>query len=423
VSQADQQPLSFYLFQSSQEKGSYTSGLFDLAEDRLHTLLAFQVGLPTRFRLELAEHSVHHGRVLRYTTSWRYWRWVAVLDAIPGNKGFDEIVSQGFHFFFNEIPGISQNSVGNLTQVVFNLIHHGHQLLLVVGLLRDIRRHDHLRFTIHRGLAVVRLHKRLGSSIEHDATLRIGKIPLVLVLRNSDARGGRTRFATRRWIAVTVELPLLYRFLAGLLFKGLFGLSDLCKAGLFEPEFLGKLIAPFAFALLLVFLFVESGCLRKKSVHFGCKLRLPLLHASITHSFVLGGIGLDFSPVQGHVAELHEPRLLANLQHLNKPPGNLEQMTLPEIGNPPVIRMRVAREDPEGHIFIGLLLYAPGTADSHAVSVKEEFDHHEGMIGRVPAFKMKIFSDYFSKIQRIDHIAYEQRKVIVRQPRAYIRRK
>ena len=40
--------------------------------------------------------------------------------------------------------------------------------------------------------------------------------------------------------------------------------------GLFEPKFLGKLIAPFAFAVLLVFLLVEGRCLGKKSVHFGC---------------------------------------------------------------------------------------------------------------------------------------------------------
>jgi hypothetical protein len=33
MGQADQQPLSSYLFQTSQEKGSDTSGLFDLAED------------------------------------------------------------------------------------------------------------------------------------------------------------------------------------------------------------------------------------------------------------------------------------------------------------------------------------------------------------------------------------------------------
>ena len=31
-------------------------------------------------------------------------------------------------------------------------IHHRHQLLLVVALLRDLRRYDHLRFPIHRAM-------------------------------------------------------------------------------------------------------------------------------------------------------------------------------------------------------------------------------------------------------------------------------
>jgi hypothetical protein len=44
------------------------------------------------------------------------------------------------------------------------------------------------------------------------------------------------------------------------------------------------------------------------------------------------------------------------------------------------------------------------------------------MIGRMPAFKVKIFTDYSTKIQGIDQISYEQRKVIVWQPRTHIRR-
>jgi len=327
------------------------------------------------------------------------------------------------HVGFTEIPIVSEHPVRNLPEVLFDLLYHGNDLVLVIGLLGDVRSHNHLRGTVHRSLTVEALDECLGRAVDHDATLRIGEIPLFLVFGNTRRRLGRPCFTARRRIAVFVGLPRINRFLAGLVLKRLFGLSDLCKAGLFEPELFGKLIAPLAFAVLLVLLVVEGLGLGKKAFHFPCKLRLPLLHAIITHGFVLGGIGLDLRPVQGNMPELHQPGLLAHLQHLNKQPGNLFQMTLPEIGNPAVIRMSVAREDSEGHIVIRFLLYAPRTADSHTVSVKEELDHHGGMIGRVPAFKVKILSDYFSKIQRIDQIAYEQRKVIVRQPPAHVRRK
>ncbi len=72
-----------------------------------------------------------------------------------------------------------------------------------------------------------------------------------------------------------------------------------------------------------------------------------------------------------------------------------------------MVRMGVAREDPERHIFIGLLFNMPRTADSDAVPIEEEFEHHEGMVRRVCAFRVKALIHDFGEIQSVHHIADE----------------
>src|SRR5208337_572819 len=63
--------------------------------------------------------------------------------------------------------------------ILLHLLHHRHQLLLVVALLRYLRRYDHLRFPIHRDLRVVALHEAaLVAPIRHDPAFRIGEVAL-----------------------------------------------------------------------------------------------------------------------------------------------------------------------------------------------------------------------------------------------------
>jgi hypothetical protein len=97
-------------------------------------------------------------------------------------------------------------------------------------------------------------------------------------------------------------------------------------------------------------------------------------------------------------------------------------MALSEVGDPTVVRMGVAGQNPEGYVFKGLLLNTPRAADPDAVAVKHEFEHHERMVRGVSAFQMEVFGKYFSNIEGVYNIADEKRKVLLGQPRAHIRR-
>src|SRR5271165_5088715 len=84
-------------------------------------------------------------------------------------------------FYLLPIPVavVGANCLGLGPHILRHLLHHGHQLLLVVALLRYLRRHDHLRFAIHRDLRVVALHEAaLVAPIGHDPAFRVGEVAL-----------------------------------------------------------------------------------------------------------------------------------------------------------------------------------------------------------------------------------------------------
>ena len=49
-------------------------------------------------------------------------------------------------------------------------------------------------------------------------------------------------------------------------------------------------------------------------------LGLGFEHPLMAHGLVLGSMGLDLGAIQGHVAQAHQARLLAEPQHLHKQP-------------------------------------------------------------------------------------------------------
>ena len=70
VPQADQSPFGFDLLQSPKEKLTETSGLFDLAEYRFHTLFSLGVNLPSLFGFQLPAHPVHYAHIFGDSSSW-----------------------------------------------------------------------------------------------------------------------------------------------------------------------------------------------------------------------------------------------------------------------------------------------------------------------------------------------------------------
>src|ERR1039457_5181781 len=125
---------------------------------------------------------------------------------------------------------VGANGLGLGPHIPFHLLQHRHQLLLVVALLRYLRRHDHLRFAIHRDLRVVALHETaLVAPIRHDPAFRVGEVALCFRVGHRRLGIWHLRFTSAHLLAragfLLLALPDL-SFGGSLLFLGLlFGLG------------------------------------------------------------------------------------------------------------------------------------------------------------------------------------------------------
>ena len=97
-----------------------------------------------------------------------------------------------------------------------------------------------------------------------------------------------------------------------------FGLRrpDLLGALLLVGDPLGQLLAALVAPEGLVLLGVHSLGGAQPFRYLGLELRRTLLHALVAHRLVLGGVRLDLRPVERDMAELHKPRLFAQLENL-----------------------------------------------------------------------------------------------------------
>src|SRR5271157_2278312 len=96
-----------------------------------------------------------------------------------GHVQVDTLHPRVSHLLSIPVAGVGANGLGLGPHILLHLLQHRHQLLLVVALLRHLRRHDHLRFSIHRELRVVALHKAaFMTPIGHDPALRVGEVAL-----------------------------------------------------------------------------------------------------------------------------------------------------------------------------------------------------------------------------------------------------
>jgi hypothetical protein len=150
--------------------------------------------------------------------------------------------------------------------------------------------------------------------------------------------------------------------------------------------------------LLLAAAGVISGGLR-------LQLGLGFEHPLMAHGLVFGSIGLDLGAVEGHVAQAHQARLLAQPQHLHKQARQCIEMNEAEITDPAVIRLLVAGEHPEGGILPAGPLDPPGGGDADAVGVEQQHHHHPRLIGLDPAWIPRL-------VDRIDRRAVQLRSQI-----------
>jgi len=162
-----------------------------------------------------------------------------------------------------EVPGVGRKFFRQESQAFHDRGYHGSDLFPVVCLRGNRGGDDNLSFVVHGTLGIVPLYEFLRGRVLHDPAFGIGEVDLVL------------RF---RVIAGGFLRPLLQSFL---------GLTDLPEPRLPEPEFLGKLVAPYPLAVQPVLLGIDRFGLFKESFHLPLEFLLFVRHPGIAHGLVL----------------------------------------------------------------------------------------------------------------------------------------
>ena len=205
-----------------------------------------------------------------------------------------------------EIARIGQQAFG-LAQGIPHLLQSCQSrfdLLLVVGLLREMVLHNQVRIDVHRSLGVVALQVTLRTG--HDARFLVGEVDLILVLRTRLRRFGRAT----AWL-----LPGLFLFLLAplqlLFILCLFRLKTLPRALLdlcLGLAYLLKTVFPprqlFRYIHLRSFFPVRPFRLLEQLLHLPPQLPLQPLRMPPTHGLVLARVRLDLRPVQTHMPQL-----------------------------------------------------------------------------------------------------------------------
>src|ERR1035437_1196893 len=249
-----------------------------------------------------------------------------------GHVQVDTLDPRVSHLLRIPVAVVGASRLGLGPHILLHLLQHRHQLLLVVALLRHLRRHDHLRFSIHRDLRVVALHEAaLVAPIGHDPALRVGEVALRFRVRPRLLRIGYLRLTSAHLLARAGGLlPALFDlgFGGGFLFLGLlfgFGFQlrlrcpNLRQPALPPRQLRRQLLAPLTFPVLLVLGRIHRFGTLQQRCHFRLQFLLRLAHAPIAHRLVLAGIALDLAAIDRHLSQLHQPRLLTQLQRLGEP--------------------------------------------------------------------------------------------------------
>ena len=119
--------------------------------------------------------------------------------------------------------------------------------------------------------------------------------------------------------------------------------------------------------------------------HFGLQPLLRFPHLLITRRLVLAGIALQFAAIDRHMPQLHQPRLLTQLQRLAKQSRQRPQMPFPKLRQRAVVRMFVRRQVAKPNIFVRRRLYLARAVDPLAVAVQSPAPSSPAHTPPVPA--------------------------------------
>ena len=121
------------------------------------------------------------------------------------------------------------------------------------------------------------------------------------------------------------------------------GLADALQPTLLVGHPVWRLVAPPVRAMLDILGLVRRIGLREPSGDLRRQLRFGRLHPPVAHRLVTVGVGLQLGSVRRHMAQLHQPRRLAQPQHLHEQVGQGRQMPLAEVADGAEVRPVQAR--------------------------------------------------------------------------------
>ena len=156
--------------------------------------------------------------------------------------------------------------------------------------------------------------------------------------------------------------------------------------------------------------------LREEGGDLALQRLFGLAHPAVAHGLGLRGVGEDLRPVECHVPQAHQPGPLTELQHLAEQPREGGHVTLPRGGQAVVIGRLVGRQHPVGDLLVGRALNLTRGRLPHAVGVEPELHHHRRVVRRLPAPIALVGRDDRRQIERLHHIADEQRQVAFGEP-------
>src|SRR3990170_490711 len=189
--------------------------------------------------------------------------------------------------------------------ILFDLLEHRRQLLLVVDFLRDVGGDDDLRFGIHRDLRVVGLYEAaFVRSVDHNPAVRIGEVALRAILWLGLLRIGNLRRPPADFLSrlLLLLLPLgnshlglsflLLRFPPRFHYQRRLRLGDFFQPALPPRQFRRQLVAV---TLPLHFIFgrVDGFSALEQFLHLRSEPFFRFSHPPITPRLVLAGVRLQ----------------------------------------------------------------------------------------------------------------------------------
>src|ERR1035437_5108237 len=132
---------------------------------------------------------------------------------------------------------------------------------------------------------------------------------------------------------------------------------------------------------------------------------------------MFAGVRLQFGPIDSHMPELDQARLVAQPQSLGEQLRQTLQMRLPKAGDRIVIGVLVRRQVPERYVFMGRTFDLPRTNHSPAVAVQQHPHHHRRVVGRHSSSILTSVDRHdLGQVQFVGYLSDEARQMILRQP-------